>query len=131
MLLSVQNGSIWVQNNTKYENAKIVENNLGKTIWYSNTLEYFGRIYSFAKIFVEWANLFWYSFVIFLSCRIYSDIHSSNIYGNKYIGIFICPKIWYSSHTVTGDSGQVTNEIYIFFFFLNKTSFIDNRSSTD
>ena len=28
----------------------------------------------------------------FLSCRIYSDIHLSNIYGNKYIWIFIHPK---------------------------------------
>ena len=81
--------------------AKIVQNNLGKTILYSNTFEYFVQIYSFAKIFVvfSWANLFGYSFVIFLSCRIYSDIHSSNIYGNEYIWIFIRTKIWYSSHT--------------------------------
>ena len=74
--------------------AKIVQNNLGKIIWYSNTFEYFGRIYSFAKISVDflWATLFGYSFVIFLSCRIYSDIHSSNIYGNEYIRIFFVQK---------------------------------------
>ena len=81
--------------------TKIVQNNLWKIIWYSNTLEYFGRIYSFAKIFDDfsWGNLFGYSFVIFLSCRIYSDIHLSNIYGNKHIPIFIRPKICYLSHT--------------------------------
>ena len=38
------------------------------------------------------ANIFRYSFVIFLSRRIYSDIHSSNIYGSEYIRIFIRPK---------------------------------------
>ena len=82
--------------------AKIVQKNLGEMIWYSNTLEHFGRIYSFAKylLIFSWANLFWYSFVIFLSSRIYSDIHLSNIHGNKYIWIFILSKIWYSSHTV-------------------------------
>ena len=94
----VQYGSKITQN---MKMAKIVQNNLGKIIWYSNTFKYFGRIYSFAKIFVDfsWLNLFGYSFVIFLSCRIYSDIHSSNIYGNEYIRIFIRPKIWYSYHT--------------------------------
>ena len=35
------------------------------------------------------ANLFWYAFVIYLSWQIYSDIHSSMIYGNEYIQIFI------------------------------------------
>ena len=94
----VQYGSKITQN---MKMAKIVQNNLGKIIWYSNTFVYFGRIYSFAKIFVDFsrANLFGYSFVIFLLCRIYSDIHSSNIYSNEYIRIFIRPKIWYSSHT--------------------------------
>ena len=97
----VQHGSKITQN---MKMAQIVQKNLGKIIWYSNTLEYFGRIYSFAKIFVDfsWANLFGDSFVIFQSCRIYLDIHSSNIYGNEYIWIFICPKIGYSSHTGTG-----------------------------
>ena len=33
--------------------AKIVQINLGTIIWYSNTFEYFGQIYSFAKIFVD------------------------------------------------------------------------------
>ena len=37
--------------------------------------------------------------MIFLSCRIYLDIHSSNIYGNEYIRIFICPKNLCLSHT--------------------------------
>ena len=37
--------------------------------------------------------------MIFLSCQLYSHIHSSNIYGNEYIRIFICPKKLYSSHT--------------------------------
>ena len=90
----LKNGSIWVQKNTKYKMAKILQNNLKEIIWYSNTLEYFGWIYSFAKIFIDFskANLFGYSFVIFLSRQIYSDIHSSNIYVNKYIWIFICQK---------------------------------------
>ena len=38
------------------------------------------------------SNLFRYSFVTFLSCRIYSDIHLSNIYGKEYIQIFIRQK---------------------------------------
>ena len=44
--------------------------------------------------FFSRVNLFGYSFVIFLCCRIGWDIHSSNIYGNKYIQIqiFICQK---------------------------------------
>ena len=81
--------------------AKIVQNNLEKIIWYSNIFQYFGQIYSFAKIFVDfsWANLFAYSFMILLSYQIYSDIHLSNIYGNEYIRIFISPKIGYLSHT--------------------------------
>ena len=81
--------------------AKIVQNNHGQTIWYSSTLEYFGRIYSFTKIFLDFsrANLFGYSFLIFLSCRIYLDIHLSNVYYNNYIQIFIRPKNWYSSDT--------------------------------
>ena len=32
------------------------------------------------------ANLFGYSFVIFLSCQIYSDIHSSNILVTNILG---------------------------------------------
>ena len=30
--------------------------------------------------------------MIFLSSQIYSDIHSSNIYGKEYIPIFLCQK---------------------------------------
>ena len=43
-------------------------------------------------------NLIGYSFVIFSSCQIYLDIHSSNIYGHKYIWIFIRPKKLHLSH---------------------------------
>ena len=101
MLLMVQNGSIWFQNNTKYENGQ----NSPKQSWENNLIFEYIQIFwtniFFAKLFVDfsWANLFGYSFVIFLSCQIYSDIHSSNIYGNEYIRIFIRPKILYSSHT--------------------------------
>ena len=35
------------------------------------------------------ANIFGYSFVIYLCWQIYSDIHSSNIYDSEYIWIFI------------------------------------------
>ena len=51
-------------------------------------LKKFGQINSFAKIFVN-----------FFLGQIYSDIHSSNIYGNEYTRIFICPKKSYLSHT--------------------------------
>ena len=46
----VQYGSKITQN---MKIDKIVQNNLGKIIWYLNTFEYFGQIYSFAKIFVD------------------------------------------------------------------------------
>ena len=61
----VQYGSKITQN---MKMAKIVQNSLGKIIWYSNTFEYFGRIYSFEKIFVDftWANIFGNSFVQYL-----------------------------------------------------------------
>ena len=65
---------------------------------HSNILDKYIHSKKYLLIF-SWANLFGYSFVIFLSCQIYSDIHSSNIYGNKYIPIFIRPKNLYSSHT--------------------------------
>ena len=46
------------------------------------------------KSFFSRANLFGYLFVIFLSCRIYLDIHSPNIYGYSFV-----KKKLYSSHT--------------------------------
>ena len=46
----VQYGSQITQN---MKMAKIVQNNLGQINWYLNVFEYFGRIYSSAKIFVD------------------------------------------------------------------------------
>ena len=98
--------SILVQNNTKYENFQ----NSSKQYWANNLI--------FKYIKIIWmniltgkkhlllfsrANLFGYSFLIFLSCRIYSVIHLFNIYGNKYIWIFIHPKKLYLSHTVPNE----------------------------
>ena len=40
------------------------------------------------------ANIFEYSFVIYLCWRIYSDIHLSNIYDSEYIWIFIVSQKW-------------------------------------
>ena len=97
----VKNGNYWskmIQYGSKITQnmkmAEIVQKNLGQIIWYFNTFEYFRWIYSFAKYLLIFsrANIFRYSFVIFLSLQIYSDIHSSNIYGSEYIRIFICPK---------------------------------------
>ena len=48
-VFSVQYGSKITQN-MKIDQK--VQNNLGKIIWYSIILEYFGRIYSFANIFI-------------------------------------------------------------------------------
>ena len=59
----VQYGSKITQN---MKIAKIVQNNLGKVIWYLNIFKYFGGIYSFAKIFVD-----------FFLGQIYSNIHLS------------------------------------------------------
>ena len=74
----------WSKITQSMKMANIVQYCLGQIIWYSTIIEYFGQIYSFTKIFVDFfrENLFGYSFVIFLSCWIYSDIHLSNIYGN-------------------------------------------------
>ena len=62
--------------------AKIVQNNIGQIIRYSNIFAYFGQIYSFAKIFIDFfeikliwifirdifimPNIFGYSFVHYL-----------------------------------------------------------------
>ena len=67
-------------------------------------------------------NIFRYSFVIFLSCQIYLDIHSSNIYGNKYILIFIRPKNLYLSHTAL-DVFELLRFGWFFPFF-NKIGFL-------
>ena len=85
--------------NTKM--PKIVQNSVVQIIGYSNIFKHFGQYIHSQKLSLIFsrANLFGYSFVILLSCKIYSDIHSSNIYSNKYIPIFICPKQGYLSHT--------------------------------
>ena len=70
----VQYGSKITQN---MKIAKIVKNNVGQIIWYSNTFKYFGRIYYSQK------HLF-----IFLG-QIYSDIHSWYFYHVEYTWIFI------------------------------------------
>ena len=54
--------------------------------------KYFGRLYSLAKIFIDFfrANLFKCSIMIFLSCQLYSDIHSSQkiIFVQHYTACF-------------------------------------------
>ena len=75
----VQYGSKITQN---IKMAIIVQNSLGNITWYLNTFEYFGQIYSFAKIFIDFLmgefiwifirdifnmpNIFGYSFVQYL-----------------------------------------------------------------
>ena len=77
-----------LDNILRFLNLKIISKSVWEEYWdikiYSNI---FGRIYSFAKIFVDFsrANLFGYSFVIYLYPQIYLVIHSSNIYDSKYI----------------------------------------------
>ena len=81
--------------------AKIVQNHFGQIMRYSiylYILDKYIHSQKYSLIFCR-LNLFEYSFVIFLSCQIYLDIHLSNMYGNKYIRIFIRPKKLYSSHT--------------------------------
>ena len=52
-------------------------------------------IHSFKYLLIFFgANIFGYSFVIYLYWRMYLDIHSSNIYDSKYIWIFIVSKKW-------------------------------------
>ena len=51
-------------------------------------LDKYIHLSKYSSIFSK-ANIFGYSFVIYLCWRIYSDIHSSNIYDSKYIWIFI------------------------------------------
>ena len=93
----VQYGSKMIQWKwPKYSKTILVK--LSDNRIHSNILDKYIHSQKYLLIFSR-ANLFGYSFVIFLSCRIYSDIHSSNIYGNEFIRIFIRPKNWYSSHT--------------------------------
>ena len=56
------------------------------------------------------ANLFGYSLVIFLTCQIYLDIHSSNIYGNKYMpmSMWYLGKIQWYLRANTGVFGAIT-----------------------
>ena len=58
--------------------AKIVQNSVGKIIWYSNKFEYFGQIYSFTKKFVDFfmGKIIW-SFVI--------SFFMPNIFGYSFV----------------------------------------------
>ena len=80
MLLLVQNGSIWVQNNTKYVNGQ----NSPKQSWANNLIFEYIRIF-WTNVFIR-KNIRWF----FLG-RIYSDIHSWYFYHAEYIRIFIRP----------------------------------------
>ena len=74
MVFSVQHGSIWNHNNTKYKNGQ----NSPKLYW-PNDL-----IFEYIQIF--WTNIFIFKniFRLFLF-RINSDIHSRSFYHAKYI----------------------------------------------
>ena len=76
----VQNGSIWVKNNTKYENGQ----NSPKQSWASNLISEYIQIF--------WTNIFIRNNIRrFFLGQIYSDIHSWSFYHAKYIWIFIRP----------------------------------------
>ena len=82
----VKNGYYWsklVQYGPKITQnmkmAKIVQKNLGHIIWYSNTFEYFGRIFSFAK------------YLLIFPGPIYLDIHFWSFCHAEYNRIFIRP----------------------------------------
>ena len=49
--MMVQIGSICVKNTQNMGIAKLAQNNLEQIFQYLNIYEYFGQIYSFAKIF--------------------------------------------------------------------------------
>ena len=94
--------------------AKIVQNNLGKIIRYLNTFKYFGKIYSFAKIFFDFfmgkfirifiRDIFIIAEYIRIFIRPISMV--TNILGYSFVQkIYICPTL---SHTHT---------IYFFIFF--------------
>ena len=74
--------------------AKIVKNNLVKLSDFQIDIDNVDKYIHSQKYWLIFsrANLFGYSFVIFLSFRTYSDIHLSNIHSNEYIQIFIHPK---------------------------------------
>ena len=100
----VKNGYYWskmVQYRSKktqnMKSAKIVQTILGKKCdirIYSNIFDKYIFICKKRLSIFSRANLFGYLFVIFLSCQIYLDIHSSNIYGYSLV-----KKELYSSHT--------------------------------
>ena len=103
MVIIGPNWEIWVQSNTKYKNGQSSQKHFRANYQIFEYIQIF-RTNIFIRKNIRWffsrANLFGYSFVFVLSCQVYSDIHSSNIYGNKYIWIFILPKKkGYSSHT--------------------------------
>ena len=76
----VQNGSLWVQNSTKYESGQ----NIPKQSWANNLMFEYIRIF-WMNIFIR-KNIRWF----FLG-RIYSDIHLWSFYHAEYIRIFIRP----------------------------------------
>ena len=79
-ILLGQNGLIWVQNNTKYQNVQ----NSPKQSWEYNL------IFEYIQIF--WTNIFiCQNFCSFFLGQIYLDIHSWYFYHAKYIRIIICP----------------------------------------
>ena len=76
----VQNGSVLVQNNTKYENGQ----NSSKITWANDLI--------FEYIIIFWTNIFICKDICwFFLWRIYSDIHSWCFHHATYIWIFICP----------------------------------------
>ena len=70
--------------------ARIVQTNLGQIIWYCNIFDILENIFICKKksMIFSRANLYEYSFVIFILCQIYLDIHLSK-------------KKAYLSHTAT------------------------------
>ena len=91
-LLLVQNGSLWVQNFTNMNMAKIVQKNLGQKSdiqIYLNNLDKNIHSKSNCWSFLE---------------LIYLDIHSWSFYHAKYIQVFICP------------ISMVTN-VFVYFLF--------------
>ena len=92
-----------LEKHSKYENGQISSKQSWANILIFKSIRLFWtKIFIHQNIcrFFSRVNLFGYSFVIFLCCRIGLDIHSSNIYGNKYIQIqiFIRQKKRYLSH---------------------------------
>ena len=95
----VQNGPKWskmAQDGPKlskiYKNGQNISKQCGTKILILEYIRiYLGKYIHSLKYLLIFSrtNLFGYSFVTYFSWRIYSDIHLFNIYGHKYIQIFI------------------------------------------